>query len=375
MIRFLSHLRSVINFMRLPADCRRLTFYSEGQNYWPHLEGLILEVLAISDLHVSYISSSEDDPGLMLDSPNFSSYLIDDGFVRNWLFENIETDVMVMTMPDINQYQVKRSKHNVHYVYVQHSLVSKHMVYRTGAFDYYDTIFCAGPHHLDEMRALEKSRSLKSKRLFEHGYARLDSIRKEAKKRRTAKTKDDTPIHVLIAPSWGNNGTIESGLGLKITTYLLDQGFRVTLRPHPQTIIFFRDKVDSIIDMHKNNDLFEYELNVAGQDSLHNSDIMVGDWSGAALDYALGLGKPVIFIDIPRKVNNVDYAEIDIEPLEVKIRAKLGIVVDPQEMNIDVERALKVEFDEFDDYVFNLDCSSQVGARELVRICEEYKTQ
>ena len=135
MIRFLSHLRSVINFMRLPADCRRLTFYSEGQNYWPHLEGLILEVLAISDLHVSYISSSEDDPGLMLDSPNFSSYLIDDGFVRNWLFENIETDVMVMTMPDINQYQVKRSKHNVHYVYVQHSLVSKHMVYRTGAFD------------------------------------------------------------------------------------------------------------------------------------------------------------------------------------------------------------------------------------------------
>mgnify|MGYP003326545469 CR=1 FL=1 len=43
------------------------------------------------------------------------------------------------------------------------------------------------------------------------------------------------------------------------------------------------------------------------QESLHRSDLMISDWSGAALDYALGLNKPVLFIDVPRKVNNLDY--------------------------------------------------------------------
>ena len=28
-----------------------------------------------------------------------------------------------MTMPDLHNYQIKRSSHKVHYVYVQHSLV------------------------------------------------------------------------------------------------------------------------------------------------------------------------------------------------------------------------------------------------------------
>ena len=62
----------------------------------------------------------------------------------------------IMTMPDLNQYQVKRSKYPVHYIYIQHSLVSLHMVCRKGAFDNYDTICCAGPHHVREIRAVEK---------------------------------------------------------------------------------------------------------------------------------------------------------------------------------------------------------------------------
>ena len=36
----------------------------------------------------------------------------------------------------------KKSKNKVHYVYIQHSLVSLHMAYREGAFDHYDYILC-----------------------------------------------------------------------------------------------------------------------------------------------------------------------------------------------------------------------------------------
>lgn len=337
-MRFFRHLKNVMRFMQLPREQRRLVFYSEGKNYWPHLEGLVGEVLARADIPVCYISSAADDPGLALAHPNCRTFEIDEGFVRNWLFENLEADVMVMTMPDLHRYQVKRSRHKVHYVYVQHSLVSLHMVYRHGAFDHYDTIFCAGPHHVAEIRAMEERYALPAKNLVEHGYGRLDAIIEEAEKRPRAARPADAPKHVLIAPSWGPQGTIESGLGAKLVDQLIEMGCRVTLRPHPQTIKFAGRQVDAICNRHGGNPRFAFEANVAGQDSLHESDVMVSDWSGAALDYAFGLNKPVLFADVPRKVNNAQYEELGIEPFEVSIRDKIGHVlvggvVTPQILN------------------------------------------
>ena len=158
---FFRDISDVITFAQLPKNKKQVTFYSEGKNYWPDLEGLVLEVLNTTNLKVCYISSDIDDPGLSVKHENYQIFKTDKGVVRSWFFENIETDVFVMTMPDINKYQVKRSKNNVHYIYVQHSLVSLHMVYRKGAFDHYDTIFCAGPHHVQEIRAMEKGLILK----------------------------------------------------------------------------------------------------------------------------------------------------------------------------------------------------------------------
>lgn len=340
MFQFFFHIKNVIEFNRLPKRQRRLVFYSEGRNYWVHLEALIKEVLAASNIPVCYISSGVDDPGLTLEHTNYRTFKIDEGFVRNWLFENIETDVMVMTMPDLHQYQVKRSKHNVHYVYTQHSLVSLHMVYRKGAFDYYDTIFCAGPHHMKEIRAMEERTNLPKKNLVEHGYGRLDAITVEAKKHPRKKKPDHVPTHVLIAPSWGSEGTIESGIAEGIVEQLIEQGCQVTLRPHPQTVKYAKDKIDVILKKHGKHSLFSYESNVAGQNSLHESDLMVSDWSGAALDYAFGLNKPVLFVDVPRKVNNLDYEELDIEPIEVYLRDKIGLVL-KNIKHIDIKEILK----------------------------------
>lgn len=369
-MKFFSHIKNVIDFSRLPKSCRRLTFYSESRNYWTHLEGLVKEVLDSSDVIVTYVSSDENDPGLSFNHPNYLTFLIDEGFVRNWFFENIETDVMVMSMPDINQFQVKRSKNNVHYVYVQHSLVSLHMVYREGAFDFYDTIFCAGPYHLAEMRAIEVLRNLPKKVLVEHGYSRLDSILVEAKKR-VKEEKKSASLHALIAPSWGADGTIETGIGIKLVTELLHQGCRVTLRPHPQTIKFNRQEVDAIVHKFSGNPLFFYENNVAGQNSLHDSDFMISDWSGAALDYAFGLNKPVMFVDVPRKVNNTNYQQVDIEPFEVGVRSKIGTIVDVDNLNL---AQLKSTLDlDFSTMVYNIGKSDQVGARHLLDLCGEGK--
>lgn len=369
--KFLLKLTNLVAVLSLPKRDRRIVFYSEGKNYWVHLEALIKEFLSQSDVPVVYLSSGADDPGLKFRHAGYTSYEIDEGFGRDWLFANIDTDVMVMTMPDLHQYQVKRSKFDVHYVYTQHSLVSFQMVYRPGAFDYFDTVFCSGPHHVQEMRAIEQSRGLSAKRLPEIGYPRLDAILNRVQEAPTTSSlsHSETP-HILIAPSWGDQGTIESGVGERIVDQLLERQYRVTLRPHPQTLKFHGDRVGAIVSKHARNPHFEFEDNVAGQESLHSSDMMISDWSGAALDYAFGLKKPVMFIDVPRKINNPEYMKVALEPIEAAIRSKIGIIVSTDFKLLPVDECLQVAIEEMDinDFVYNAGVSHVMGAHYLMEL-------
>ena len=316
------------------------------------------------------MSSSENDPGLVFEHPNYKSFEIGEGFCRDWLFANIDADVLVMTMPDLHQYQVKKSSHSVHYVYVQHSLVSLHMVYRPRAFEYYDTIFCAGPHHVKELRAMEKRYGYRPKKVIEHGYARLDSIISNRNSRSLVATGRPSPNHVLLAPSWGKQGIIECGLAFRIVGNLLTRGFKVTLRPHPQTLKFARTEILQISKEFKHHPLFTIEDNVAGEESLHASDLMVSDWSGAALDYALGLNKPVIFIDGPKKINDPDYERLGIVPLEIRIRDTVGMTVPADCSVLPVDECLRIDNSGLDlaAYVFNVGGADEAGARAIVAI-------
>jgi len=368
--KFFFHLKNVIAYNHLRPEERVLTFYSEGQNYWSYLGGLVKTILSTSDITICYVTSSNSDPGLEIDNPRLKTFVIGEGYIRDWMFANMDTKVMVMTMPDLDQYQVKRSKHPVHYVYVQHSLVSFHMVYRPGAFDAFDTIFCSGAHHLAEMREIEKAKGLAPKNLFEHGYARLDIIKNDNSQK--TRTDETSPTHYLLAPSWGEHGTIETGVGASIVRRLLANGAKVTLRPHPQTIKFFNEKVQEIVDEHQGNANFNYENNVRGTQSLKDSDVMICDWSGAALDYAFGLEKPVLFVDVPRKVNNPGYEDMPIEPFEVQIRNEIGMIIDPDDLQaLETFKVKPLPKNIADKYVFNVGKSDAVGAKEIIRIVQE----
>lgn len=374
---FFSYISSLISFVQIPRERRQVVFYSEGPAYWTHLQGLLKRFLEVTDAPVCYFSSSQDDPGLSFSHPNLTTFLIDEAWVRDWFFANVETDLLVMTMPDLHQYQLQRSRHNVHYVYVQHSLVSQHMAYKPGAFDHFDTIFCAGPHHVAEIRALERQRGTRAKNLVEHGYQRLDEILARRQDDDLLTSTPETP-HALIAPSWGPNGIIER-LGNPPIEALLQAGIRVTLRPHPQTIKNSQQAIETIVRRHRQNPLFRFDDDVSSTASLQASDVMISDWSGAALDYAFGLGKPVIFIDTPPKVNNPDYEQLDIEPFESRIRDVVGEVIPEAaagNLSPVVHRLLDSSTDSTmpgvaADHVFNVGRSSDIGAAALQQILVE----
>lgn len=372
---FLKNILDASSFLSAPAEQKRITFYSEGKVYWVHLEGLVRELLFTHNVDVSYISSGKDDPGLKLEHPQYHTYQTDESWVRNWLFESLNCQLLIMTMPDLGQYQIKRSKHNVNYVYVQHSLVSMHMVYRPGAFDYFDTIFCAGPHHIEEIRAQEDFHHLPSKKLVNHGYARLDSIIGNVEKNKPA-PQTARPLHVLLAPSWGANSITDLVLE-PVLEILLAAEFKVTFRPHPQSLKFSKAIINKTLKRFSDNPLFDFESNVASEKSLHESDVMICDWSGAALDYAFGLQKPVISIDVPRKVNNPDYVDLKIEPFEASIRHKIGAVVSVDDLNelpnaIDIWHKKNLAGQcEFQGHgaVYNIGQSATYGATELLALC------
>jgi len=365
-VSFLRGVASAIRFMALPREQRTLCFYSEGRNYWPHLQGLVEGALDNSDLHVCYVSSGADDPGLKLEHPRLHLFEIHEGCVRNWFFENLESDMLVMTMPDLNNFQIKRSPKCAEYVYVQHSLVSLHMAYRPGAFDHFDTIFCAGPHHVEEVRAIETQRSSKPKVVVEHGYPRLEALLTNAESQAASPPAD----HILIAPSWGPEGLVESGLAAQFIPLLLAEGYQVTLRPHPQTNRFAGDKIKHIAAANQVS-RFELETSVDGFNSLAQSTIMISDWSGAAFEYALGFDKPVLFVDIPRKVNNPDYREIALQPIEEALRDNVGLTAAPDPQAI-VQAAGELLFQDAgnrskaSDIVFNIGHSDEAGVKWIV---------
>lgn len=110
---------------------------------------------------------------------------------------------------------------------------------------------------------------------------------------------------------------------------LRDPCHHVTVRPHPRT----RDRCPAVMDALARRCATTprcvLETDIAGVDSLAAADVMVTDWSGAAIEFAFGFERPVLFVDTPRKVNNSDYGQLGLEPVEAALRPRLGAIVAP----------------------------------------------
>lgn len=370
---------SMRSFNSLSADERSIVFYAEGKADWPHLGPLVEELTGPCGREVCYVTSAEDDPVLATSNARLRPFFIGAGSTRTAFFKLVDARVMVMTLPDLQTFHLKRSVHPVHYVYVFHSIVSSHMIYRKGAFDAYDTVLCVGPHHVDELRRTEETYRLRRKELVEHGYGRLDAIRRQAAERPSARRTDGSGTTILLAPSWGECSFIEAPVGGELIQLLLDAGHSVVLRLHPMTV----RRVPGLatqMERRCGGASFRVETDMTTQDSLHESDLMISDWSGAAFEYAFGLERPVLFVDTPKKVNNPEYERIGIVPIEESMREELGGVISPGELRRALDRieTLTADPEAFrarlrvsrEQTVFNVGRSASVGAAHIQRLAD-----
>jgi len=376
--RFVSSWRQYRAFRQLPRSERRIVFFSESAQDWHHHATIIDELTGRLGRSICYVASDPGDPGLHRDDPDIHPFCIGDGFFRIVFFQTLQADVMVTQLLDLDNLDLRRSVHPVHYVYMFHSLISTHMADRADSFDHYDTILCAGPHQRDEIRRREAQQGLEPKQLVPHGYYRLEQLL--AERRDPPPPGESAAIHVLLAPSWGE-ATILNLFGLELTGILLEAGFTLTLRPHFQTRWQTPGVLDAITARYGDHPHFRLIEQMGESDSLYDSHIMITDWSGAGLDYALGLEKPVLYIDVPPKSRNTVWRELGLEPFEMSVRTKIGALVAPDRLaEVPQEiRRLVADPERFrtqiaavrEGCVFNFGTSSAAAANAIARIADE----
>jgi len=376
MNNFIKYINDTISFNNTPKEFRKIVFYSEGKPYWSHFESIINCLLYNSGCNFCYVSSSQDDPGLSLESERVKTFLIGKGIARTIFFRTLKAGILIMTMPDFETFHIKRSVHPVHYVYIFHSMVSTHMIYRAEAFDHYDTVFCVGPHHVDEIRKREHIYSLKKKNLFEHGYGRLDDI--ISSNIANVTNGKNNYFNVLIAPSWGKHSIIESGTADKLISSLIHKNCKIILRPHPQTKINNIDSINLLNDKFSNFSNYTYDDDVNSQKALHTADIMISDWSGVALEFSFGLELPVLFLDLPEKTNNDTWKDLNITPLESTIRNEVGEILPINEIQnaavlieticLNSDKYIQAIRKTREKYIFNVGASGEIAAKELISL-------
>ena len=317
---------------KLTKAQRAITFYAEDGGSWPHYEPIVRELLGRHGRELAYLTSSESDP-LLSDAPaGMHVFNIGEGAKRGFTFQTMEAGVVVATVPQLGTKLLPKSRLTdslgIQHLYVHHSMASTHMIYEPDGFDFYEAILCVGPYMVAETRRREELQGLPAKELIEHGYGRLDTIiERRAELTDAQRAPNEQPL-IVVAPSWGPHCLFES-CGEAVIEALLATGAAVIARPHPMTRKHTGASIDKLAERFAGDPNFSLEENVASQDSLQRADLMVSDWSGAALEFAFGTERPVLFIDVPRKINNPGYEELGIEPFEATVREQIGKVVAP----------------------------------------------
>ena len=363
-------------FNDLNDEQRSIVFYAENKASINHFKLLILELTKERNFQICYITSVKNDPILSTNDKNIHAFYIGDGLIRTKFFLELKARILIMDMPDLNLFHIKRSKvFPVHYIYIFHSMFSVHSYLRKGAVDHYDTIFCVGEHHKKEILETEKIYELKPKKLVEYGFGRLDTLLKE--KNNFKEQKLNTENLIIIAPTYGDNNLLKI-CGVKLIEILLESNFKVLLRPHFRIFKESEDTIKVIRDKFQNNKNFLLEEGIIKPKIFHSSKCMISDWSGISLEYAFIFERPVIYIDVPKKELNVETNKISLTPIEVSIREKIGHLIHPDDLT-EIPKIISEINDESraaeirnirSKTVFNIEKSANIGADYITKILD-----
>lgn len=358
---------------------KQLVFYSEKNGFYKYYKNVIEIILKKTDIVIHYITSDPKDEVFALANDQFRIYYIGENKLII-LMMKMEADVVVMTMPDLQKYHIKRSmvKEDIEYIYLDHGIGSDNLMLRKHALDYFDTIFASNEIGKAEIRAQEKCYGLKKKNIVEFGSCLIDNM---IEAHRADSNFINERLTILIAPSWQDGNILDSGIH-EILENLLGRGYYVVVRPHPQYVRHFEDKLLDLAEQYADRNDFKLQMDFSSNETVFRADILMTDWSSIAYEYSFATLKPTLFINTPMKVMNPDYEEIGVLPFDIEIRRKIGISINMDHLGEigEVVEALqsnkmfsKEEMEKIrKKYLYNVGFSGEIGAKYIIRRLIEY---
>ena len=367
------------------TEPKQLVFYSESSGFYKYFRRLIESLLATGEVTIHYVTSDPRDQVFQKKDPRFLPYYIDNNRLIT-LFMMMDADMMIMTMPDLDTFHLKRSyvRKDIEYIYMYHGLVAGKATLRKDATAAYDTLFLSNALQRMDKEAMAKNTGAKLQNLVDFGYSVIDDMYEKVQEMKATQEKGDRP-RILIAPSWQPDNILESCLGT-VLAQLSDKGYDITIRPHPQYIRRFGPRLEQIkADVAPYlGEHCRFEMDFSSNATVYMADVLMTDWSGIAYEYALSTERPVLFIHTPQKVVH-ELSEEEITGIQMPdMRMLLGRDLQPDSLTETLAPTVADFLENADAYVqqvravrsqylYNFGCSEKAGTEYILRRLKEFE--
>ena len=315
----------------------KFLFYSESKSYQKYIYLIIELFTKIYDDNIYYISSDKDD---YIKNDKVQNIFIGDGIMRNYFFSFINAQNIFLTVTDLDNNLIKKNKNVENYIYYFHAAASTTKIYTSTAFDNYDIILCNGEFQINEIQTREAKKKLKEKILYKTGYFYFDYLSEKL-------NYDNNSDEILIAPSWNYNkkNYFNENFDL-IIQEILDKGYKVRFRPHPENL----KRSQSLLLNIKNKYIqrnFIFDDKPENIESMKRAKCLITDNSGIAIEYTLILKKPVIYFNDYDKIHNTEYDEYkNLMTIEEKIKNNFGYTFKINNLD-QIDKIIETSIDNF----------------------------
>lgn len=268
-----------------------LVIFSDDKRYW-NIFAPICRELGSRGIDTVYFTQSPDDPALTQRDPHVKAVCIGKDNRAFTKLNYLRSDILLSTTPGLEVYQWKRSPEVKWYVHIPHA-PSDITLYRMFGLDYYDAVLLSGDYQAEQIRQLEALRELPPKELVKVGIPYMDEM---AARLSQAEQLPPHPTTVLLAPSWGESALF-SVYGGEILRVLLETGYHVIVRPHPQSFVSEKERMEALRREFPESEQLEWNRDRDNFQVLRRSDILISDFSGVIFEFSLIYDKPVIYTD------------------------------------------------------------------------------
>ena len=301
----------------------QVTLYCEGITYWYTFKPIIEELIN-RKIYFRYLTNDIEDPGLKIYNTYMQSKYVGQGQSSYAKIGRSQGLFFVATTPNIGckGYPLRRPKQIKTMIHVSHT-VGDLSYLKQGSIDNYDVIMDIGNWCEERLRKIEQIRHLTPKKWLAVGLPYLDELEKTVKENKNE--SNGTPC-ILIAPSWGNKNSLIVH-GTQYLFDLLNSGYKVILRPHPQSWHFDKELLDEILQKSSKYPNFILDKEIDANNSMSQADLLISDSSSFRFDFAFLYKRPVITMEVPLSDLSTFEAGLLGGPWEVNTVPKLGAVI------------------------------------------------